>query len=124
MPILDYRSERVLAVFGLRVTLVLPTKIQVSWPYGSREEAKIYVTPMLTTKYQVNWPYSSVEEAKIDFKDGGHVGHLGFLIGTILFYFIFFFFFFFFFFFMYKSSRCFLPSFKLVSLSVQNRSKN
>ena len=31
---------------------------------------------MLPIKFQVNWPFCS-GEAKIDFKDGGHGGHLG-----------------------------------------------
>ena len=39
---------------------------------------------MLPTKFGVNWPFCSGEEAKIDFQDGGHGGHLGFLIGMIL----------------------------------------
>ena len=39
---------------------------------------------MLPTKFQVNWPFGSGEEAKIDFQDGHHGGHLGFLIRTIL----------------------------------------
>ena len=39
---------------------------------------------MLPTKFQVNWPFGSGEEAKIDFQDGCHGGHPGFLIRTIL----------------------------------------
>ena len=40
---------------------------------------------MLPSKFGVNWPFGSGEEAKnIDFQDGGHGGHLGFSIGTIL----------------------------------------
>ena len=39
---------------------------------------------MLPTKFQVNWHFSSGREAKIDFEDGGHGGHLGFLIRVIL----------------------------------------
>ena len=39
---------------------------------------------MLPSKFGVNWPFGSGEEAKIDFQDGGHGGHLGFPIGTIL----------------------------------------
>ena len=30
----------VLAIFDLQVTLMLPTKFGVSWPFGSGEEAK------------------------------------------------------------------------------------
>ena len=44
----------------------------------------LQVTVMLPTKFGVNWPFGSGEEAKIDFQDGGHGGHLGFLIGMIL----------------------------------------
>ena len=44
---------------------------------------------------------------KIDFQDGHHGGHLGFPIGTILAILI------------YKSLRCFLPSFMSVGLSIQ-----
>ena len=39
---------------------------------------------MLPTKFQVNRPLGSGEEAKIDFQDGHHGSHLGFLIGRIL----------------------------------------
>ena len=38
---------------------------------------------MIPTKFEVNWPFDS-GEAKIDFQDGGHSGHLGFPIGTML----------------------------------------
>ena len=34
----------------------------------------LQVTPMLPTKFQVFWPLISGEEAKIDFKDGGYLG--------------------------------------------------
>ena len=67
----------ILAVFELQVTLMLPTKFQVSWPNGSGEEAKIACR------------------------------HLGFPIGTFLAFFI------------YRSPRCFLPSFKSIGSSVQ-----
>ena len=30
----------ILAIFDLQVTPMLPTKFQVSWPFGSGEEAK------------------------------------------------------------------------------------
>ena len=51
----------VLAIFDLQVTLMLPTKFGVSWPFGSGEEAKY-----------------------IDFQNGRHGGHLGFPFGMIL----------------------------------------
>ena len=70
----------ILAIFDLQVTLMLPSKVGVNWPFGSGEEAKnrfsrwrpwwpswisdeinfsifdLQVTPMLPTKYRVNWP--------------------------------------------------------------------
>ena len=39
---------------------------------------------MHPTKFGVNWLLGLGEEAKIDFHNGYHGGHLGFLIGTIL----------------------------------------
>ena len=59
---------------------------------------------MLPTKFQVNWPFGS-EEAKIDFQDGHHGGHTGFLIRKILAIFD------------LQVTRCFLASFE----SVQER---
>ena len=41
----------------------------------------LQVTPMLPTKFGVTWPFSSGDKRKIDFQDGGH---FGFWIGTIL----------------------------------------
>ena len=82
---------------------MLPSKFGVNWPFGSGEKAKnrfsrwrpswisdrhnfsdLQVTLMLPSMFGVNWPFGSGEEAKIDFQDGGHGGHLGFPIGTIL----------------------------------------
>ena len=40
----------------------------------------LQVTLMLPSKFGVNWPFGSGEEAKNRFQDGGH---LGFPIGTI-----------------------------------------
>ena len=39
---------------------------------------------MLPTKLQVNWPFGSWKKRKKDFQDGRHGSHLGFPIGTIL----------------------------------------
>ena len=39
---------------------------------------------MSPTKFGVNWSFGAGEEANIDFHDGRHGGHLGFLIRTIL----------------------------------------
>ena len=42
-------------------------------------------TLILHTKFQVNWPFGSGEKKlKIDFQDGGHDGHLDFPIRTLL----------------------------------------
>ena len=38
--ILDFLLEQSLANFNLQVTLMLPNKFQVNWPFGSGEEAK------------------------------------------------------------------------------------
>ena len=65
---------------------------------------------MLLIKSQVNWPFGSREEKKNRFQDGDHRGHLGFPIGTILAIF-----------FIYKSPRCFRPTFKSTSLSVEEK---
>ena len=87
---------------------MLPSKFGVNWPFGSGEEAKnrfsrwrpwrpswisdrhdftyfdLQVTPMLPNKFGVSWPSVQEKKRKIDFQDGGHGGHLGFPIGTIL----------------------------------------
>ena len=73
---------------------MLPTKFQVSWPFGSGEKKKrhgdhlgfpigtilvkvdLQVTPMLPSELQVNWPINSGEEPKMDFQDSRHGGHL------------------------------------------------
>ena len=39
---------------------------------------------MLSTKFQVNWSFGSGLKQKIDFQDGHHGSHLGFMTGTIL----------------------------------------
>ena len=65
---------------------MLPTKVQVDWPFGSGEEAKIrfsrwrhlgvpigtilavfdlQVTPMVPINFQASWLFSLGEEAKI-----------------------------------------------------------
>ena len=43
----------------------------------------LQVTLMLPSKFGVNWPFEE-KKRKIDFQDGGHGSHLGFPIGTIL----------------------------------------
>ena len=75
---LGFSIGTILAIFYLQVTLMLPTKYRVNWPFGSGGEAKnrffqdgghlgfpigmilaifdLQVTPMLPTKYRVSWP--------------------------------------------------------------------
>ena len=82
-------DRRILAIFDLQDTSMSLTKFQVSWPFGSGEEAmaaildfrservKLFffdlpVTPMLQPS--LNWPFGSGEDS----------GHLGFPIGNIL----------------------------------------
>ena len=72
-----------LAIFDLQVTLMLPTKFQVKWPFGSGEEVKNSFSrqppwrpssisdrnyysyflstshPQFPTKFRVNWPFGS-----------------------------------------------------------------
>ena len=81
----------ILAIFDLQVTLMLPTKFQVNWPFGLGKEAKnrfskwspwrpswisiwtillflyLQVILMILTKFQVTWPFGSEEEAKSRF---------------------------------------------------------
>ena len=64
---------------------------------------------MLPTKFQVNYLLVQKEKRKIYFQDGGH---LGFPIGTTLTILT------------YKSLRCFLQSFKSISLSIQQMKPN
>ena len=76
----------ILAIFDLQVTLMILTKFQVNWPFGSGEEVKkkfsrwlpyghlgflitailaisdLPVIPTLATKFRDNWPFSSGEE--------------------------------------------------------------
>ena len=55
---LGFLIETILAIFHLKLALILPTKFRVNWPFGSGE-------------------------VRNGFKDGGHGDHLGFSIGTI-----------------------------------------
>ena len=78
--ILGFQSARFKLFLDLQVTLMLPSKFKVNWPFGSGDEAKnrfsnwrpwlpswisdrnglvifdLQVTPMLPTKFRVNWP--------------------------------------------------------------------
>ena len=80
--------------FGSTVTPMLPTKFRVNWHFGLGEELKnrfsrrffIYKTPQCLLPCFESTCFSVQEnkQKKIDFQDGCHGGHLGFLIGTIL----------------------------------------
>ena len=37
---LGFPTDTILAIFDLQVTLLLPSKFGVNWPFGSGEEAK------------------------------------------------------------------------------------
>ena len=37
---LGFPISRILAIFDLQVTLILPTKFALSWPFGSEDEVK------------------------------------------------------------------------------------
>ena len=85
---------------------------QLGFPIGKILDIfYLQITQMLPTKFQVSWLFGSEEEAKNRFSRRPHGGQLGFLIETIL---AFFFFFFFFFFLIYESPLSFLPSFESI----------
>ena len=72
----------------------------------------LQVTPMLPTKFQVNWPLCSGEEAKNRFSrwqpwQPSWISNRNDFSN----------------FFIYKSPRCFLPSFKSIGLSVQEKKR-
>ena len=97
---------KVLAIFDLQVTLMLPTKFSRSTGLLVQEKKRkidfqdghlgspigtilaifdLQVTMMLPTELRVNWPFGFRRRSKkIDFQDGRHVGHLGFPIRMIL----------------------------------------
>ena len=106
---LGFLIETIVAIFDLQVTLMLPTKFQVNWPFSQGEDAKIdfkdccygghlgflngtVLAFFFTYKSPRCFPPSfksiglSVQEKKqkIDFQESGHGGHLGFPMGTIL----------------------------------------
>ena len=103
---LEFLIGTILTIFYLQVTLMLPTKFGVSWPFGSVEEAKnrfsrwlqpwwpswisdqndfsyfdLLVTPKLPIVLRLLF---QEKKRKIDFQDGSHGSHLEFPIGTIL----------------------------------------
>ena len=82
--IFGFLIRMILANFDLQVTLMLPTKFRVSWPFGSGGEGKhrfssghlgfpigpilatfdLQVSLMLPTKFRDNWPFCLGEETK------------------------------------------------------------
>ena len=62
--IFDFRSKRFELFFDLQVTMILPTKFRVSWPFGSGDEGKIYC------------------------RNGRHGGQFGFSVGNDYIYFL------------------------------------
>ena len=103
---LGFPISTILAIFDLQVTLMLPTKFGVNWPFSSGDEVKnrfsrwqpswisdqndfsyFWSTSHPDALYQV-WSQLgfSVQEKKrkIYFQDGGHGFHLGFPIRMIL----------------------------------------
>ena len=84
---LVFPIRTILAIFYLQVTLMILTKFQVNWPFGSGEEAEnrfsrwlpwwpswisdrnnfscfdLLVTPKFPTQVLLNWPFGSGEEA-------------------------------------------------------------
>ena len=124
---LGFLIRMILAIFDLQLTPLLPTEFQVNWPFGSGDEAKsrfswFTIITILVIFYLQGTPmyvqsFKSIcllvqEKRKIDFHDGCHAGHLGFMIGTILAIF-----------FIYKSPQCFLLSFKSICLWVQEKKR-
>ena len=84
---LGFLIRRILTIFDLQVIPMLPTKFQVSWPFGSGDATNrfqdgnhgsslgfltgtiltifdLQVSLMLPTKFQVSWPFGSGEEVK------------------------------------------------------------
>ena len=96
---LGFPIGTILAIFYERVTPTRPTKFQVSWPFGSGEEAKHRFSrwrpswisdrnnfsyfwsisrPDAPIKFQVNSPLVQEKKRKIDFQDGLDGGILDF----------------------------------------------
>ena len=74
--ILDFGQEH--AIFDLQVTAMLPSRFQVSWHFGSGEEANIRFSRWPPRRFQVNGPFSSGEGEKYIFKMAATVAILHF----------------------------------------------
>ena len=101
---LGYLIKAILAIFDIQVAPTLPTKIRVSWHFGSGEEFQnrfsrwwpycisnrndfsyFWSTSDPNTSYQVSSQLAFwLEKFKIDFQDGGHGVYPGFQNGTML----------------------------------------
>ena len=89
---LVFPIRMILAIFDLQVTLMLSTKFRVNWHFSSGEEAQSWISSwnnssyfLSTSKPDASYQVSSQEKTrKIDFQNGGHGRHLGFLIRKIL----------------------------------------
>ena len=125
---LGFPIGTIFAIFDLQVIPMLPTKFQVNFLFGSGEAKNRFsrrwpwrpswISDRTDSRYfrSTNYPgFKSVglsvqeKKQKIDFQDGGHGGHLGFPIGTILAIFD------------LQVTRCFLQSFMSIGLSVQEK---
>ena len=93
------------------VTAMPPIKFQVNWPFGSGEEEKprSWISGRNKLFLTYNHP-CSVEERKIDFQDDMAV-ILDFRLERLKPFLI------------YKSPRCFLPSFKSICRLVQEKKR-
>ena len=135
---LRFRIRTILAIFYLQITPMLPTKFQIIWPFGSGEKAKkkkkkifkmaTYLPSWISDRSDLSYiqltsprcfqPIKTIvhlvqeKKRKTDFQDCRHSGQLGLQIGMIFNVFL-----------IYKSPRCFLPSFKSVRLSVQEKKR-
>ena len=131
---LGFPIRTILALFDVQVTLKLPTQIWVSWSFYSGEEVKnrfsrlphgrhlgfpigtilaisdLQVTPMFLTKFRVNWPFGSGEEVKNRFSRWRPWRPSWISDRNYFSYFL-----------TYKSPWYFLPCFKSISLSFQEK---
>ena len=125
----------ILAIFDLQVILMLPTNFKIKWPFGSGEEVKKRVsrwppwrpswisnpnnlsyfksTSHSNASYQVSsqLAFQSWRSEKFIFKMAVMAAILDFQKGWLQLFLI------------YRSPQCFLPSLKLISLSVQEKKR-
>ena len=126
---LGLRTGTILAILALTDTPMFPTKIQVNCLSVQKNKRKINIqdnshgghlgfpigtilaifylqfTLMLPTKIQVNCPFATEEEAKNTFSRWRSRRPSGTILAILI----------------YKSPQCFLPCFKSIGLSVQDK---